>query len=107
MSRATNHHAYYVTAIIDGGTGNQRTAWLVGPFETHREALRMVTPARRLIRRKSDDPRFAFAAFGTAKRTHDRTEPFPPGSRYYRSEPQNNRLTTYHMRVITAATATE
>lgn len=79
MTKRKNHDGYYVTAIIDGGSANQRTAWLLGPFASHRAALRMVTPARRAVDRHSDDPRFAFAAFGTAKMTIDRRQPFPPG----------------------------
>jgi hypothetical protein len=79
MSRARNHHGYYVTAIVDGGTANQRTSWLCGPFETHREALAMVRPVRLAVDRHSGDPRFAFAAFGTAKMTLPRTQELPAG----------------------------
>jgi hypothetical protein len=82
MSRARNHHGYYVTAIIDGGTANQRTSWLMGPFQgprAHMEAMRMVEPVRRAVNRHSDDPRFAFAAFGTAKMTLPRDRELPAG----------------------------
>ena len=64
----TTKRGYYVTALLNGGTANQRTAWLAGPFDTHRAAIAMV-PAVRYLAQLTDDPRMAFAAFGTAKRT--------------------------------------
>lgn len=65
---------YYVTARL-GGQGNGQTAWLLGPFQTHRAALCMVHPVRQAARRL-DDPRFEFAAYGTASITADT---LPPG----------------------------
>ena len=69
---------HYVTARIDGGTPNARTAWLCGPFTGPRAAtaaLRMVGPIAYLAN-KTSDPRFAFAGFGTAKLSADH---LPPG----------------------------
>ena len=54
---------YYVTCR-DGG----RTAFLVGPFERHVDALDLVEPARK--RACEIDPRAHFYAFGTC-RLHD------------------------------------
>ena len=51
---------YYVTAL-DG----TRIAWLVGPFETHREAIKMVGAVKRLT--TDYEPRATFWAFGTAQ----------------------------------------
>ena len=72
---------YYVTAIVNQGTTNQRTSWLIGPFlgpRAHMAALAMVEPARKAANR-TDDPRFAFAGFGTAKITRDADKPLPYG----------------------------
>lgn len=82
MTKPATHSGFYVTAILDGGTGNQRTAWLAGPFtgpRGHMAALAMVTPARRAVLANSDDPRFAFAGFGTAKMTLPIDKPLPAG----------------------------
>lgn len=79
--RRKTHDGYYVTAIIDGGTANQRTSWLVGPFtgkRAHMAALAMVEPARKATHH-TDDPRFAFAAFGTSKMTLPKDRPLPAG----------------------------
>lgn len=68
---------YYVTATLDGGA-NKRVSYLIGPFtgpRAHMAALAMVPAARRAANR-TDDPRFAFAGFGTAKLSADR---LPPG----------------------------
>lgn len=76
-----HHHGYYVTAIIDGGTGNQRTAYLVGPFtgkRGHMAALAMVGPVRQAAN-ETPDPRFAFAAFGTTKLSVPVDQRLPPG----------------------------
>lgn len=54
--------AFYVT-VKDGS----RTGWLLGPFDTHEEALKKVNTARTIAEAK--DPRAVFYAFGTAKRT--------------------------------------
>lgn len=75
------HDGYYVTAIIDGGTANQRTSYLVGPFtgnRAHMAALAMVEPARKATHDVAD-PRFAFAAFGTTKLTMPVDKPLPAG----------------------------
>lgn len=77
-----NHHGYYVTAVIEAGTGNQRTSWLCGPFtgaRGHVAALKMVGPVKRAIDQHSSDPRFAFAAFGTAKITSPIDKPLSAG----------------------------
>jgi hypothetical protein len=79
MTKRKDHRGFYVTAILDGGTANQRTSWLMGPFGQWKHALRMVEPVRRAINRHSSDPRFAFAAFGTAKMTRPVDRPMPPG----------------------------
>lgn len=50
---------YYVT-LRDGN----RTAWLAGPYETHREALNKVEPVYALA--LEIDPRAWFMARGTA-----------------------------------------
>jgi len=72
---------YYVTAIVNQGTTNQITSWLVGPFtgpRAHMAALAMVEPASKAANR-ADDPRFAFAGFGTSKITRDADKPLPVG----------------------------
>ncbi len=66
---------YYVTARIDGGTGNARTSWLCGPFLTLTAAMRMVPAVTRAAQR-TGDPRMAFAAFGVTKYRGDNP---PPG----------------------------
>lgn len=55
---------YYVS-VIDGG----RTALLLGPFQTHQEALDHVEPVR--AKGGELDPRAAFYAFGTARLPDD------------------------------------
>lgn len=65
---------YYVTAKY-----GHKTAWLCGPFPTHQEALAMLWPVRKAALR-TDDPRFAFAAFGTAKLTAAPGKTCPPGT---------------------------
>jgi hypothetical protein len=62
--------AYYATCQDAG-----RTGWLLGPFETHAEALACVDDARRLA--EAADPFAHFYAFGTA--SHTGPGPFPLG----------------------------
>jgi hypothetical protein len=76
MTARKTHSGFYVTAR-DGSAG--RTAWLLGPFATQWQALLMVQPTWRAIKRHSDDPRFAFAGFGTAKLTRPIEQPLPAG----------------------------
>ena len=78
MTARKTRDGYYVTAIIDGGTANQRTSYLLGPFTTHLAATMMVMPARRAANR-TNDPRFAFAAFGTTRLTLPTGKALPPG----------------------------
>lgn len=79
MTNRRTHHGFYVTARIGGGS-NARTAWLVGPFATLIAASKMVSAARYAACHHMDDPRFQFAAFGTAKLTRSIDQPLPPGS---------------------------
>lgn len=58
---------YYVT-LRDAG----RTAWLLGPYETHAEALEHVERGRELAYKH--DPYTHFMGCGTAKMTGD-TQP--------------------------------
>lgn len=55
-------HGYYVTAIY-----GKRVAYLLGPYDTHEQALTNVERGTSLA--NDADPRAAFAAFGTAKLT--------------------------------------
>lgn len=69
---------HYVTARIDGGTANERSIRLCGPFTGRRgatAALRMV-PAIEYIARRDNPDRYRFAAFGVHKLSAD---PLPPG----------------------------
>ena len=61
---------YYVTMKRD-----RRTAWLLGPYETHAEALAKVERGRHLAR--SADPFADFDAFGTSRIMS--TGELPPG----------------------------
>ena len=79
MTERTNHTGFYVTARIDGGTSNARVSWLLGPFDNLTAAMMMVQPVSHSCRHLIDDPRFQFAAFGTAKLTYPITKPLPPG----------------------------
>jgi len=79
MAKRKTHDAFYVTAIIDSGTANQRTSYLLGPFETRRAAAAMVAPVRYAANHHTDDPRFAFAAFGVTKLTKPIDKPFVAG----------------------------
>lgn len=79
MTKRKTHDAFYVTAIIDGGTANQRTSYLLGPFQTRRAAQAMVAPVRHAANHYTDDPRFAFAGFGVTKLTKPVERPFKPG----------------------------
>ena len=66
-----DHHPganYYVT-VIDGS----RWRCLAGPFVNHRDALRMVGPARNKAQELDD--RAAFYAFGTTAMTQSYTKP--------------------------------
>lgn len=60
---------YYVT-VRDGS----RTGWLLGPYETHAEALANVQRGNDLANRA--DPRAHWYAFGTA-RIRDAATPLP------------------------------
>jgi hypothetical protein len=71
--------AWYVTARIDPGTANQRTAWLCGPFDTERAALAMVEPVQWACRRYMDDMRYQFAYYSHAKLTVPADQELPPG----------------------------
>lgn len=53
---------YYVTMKRD-----RRTAWLLGPYDTHREALDSVARGRALA--QAADPFTDFDAFGTSSIT--------------------------------------
>lgn len=55
---------YYVS-VIDG----KRSAFLLGPFPTHQQALDMVEPVR--AKGNELDPRAAFYAFGTVRLPDD------------------------------------
>jgi hypothetical protein len=70
----TTKTGYYVTAR-DGGAG--KTAWLVGPFQTHRAARLMVPAVRYAARLRLTDPRFRFADYGVHKL---RANKLPAGS---------------------------
>lgn len=58
---------WYVTARMD-----RATAWLLGPFETHRAAASMVEAVSHACRAHMSDPRYADASYGTAKLTSDK-----------------------------------
>ncbi len=61
---ADEEDAYFVTARYDA----QTTAWLLGPYETHADALADVDVARKLvIMQYASDPKAAFAGIGTAR----------------------------------------
>lgn len=78
MTKSATLTGWYVTARIDGGSANQRTSWLLGPFATHRAALLMVRAGTRAAQR-TNDPRMAFAAFGITKLTRSVEQGLPPG----------------------------
>lgn len=75
MTVRKTRQGFYVTARLDG-----RTAWLCGPFDTLLQATRMIGPVWRAVDRSSDDPRFAFAGFGTARMTIPSAKELPPGN---------------------------
>lgn len=82
MAKRKTHDGYYVTARIGSGGADMQTAYLVGPFTGKRgrtAALKMVSAASYAARHHTDDPRFQFAGFGTAKLTLPIDRPLPPG----------------------------
>jgi hypothetical protein len=56
---------FYVT-VIDG----ERTGYLLGPFDTHREALDRVDLGRKLAERHNTRALFGGYAYGTASAPH-------------------------------------
>jgi len=73
-SRSTG---YYVVAVIDAGTANQRMRWLVGPFTGARgatAAMRMIEPTRRAAMR-TGDPLYQVASFTVEKITVHKLRP--------------------------------
>lgn len=79
--RRKTQNGWYVTAIIDGGTANQRTSYLIGPFTGPRgwQAATKMVAAGSYAANRTDDPRFAFAAFGVIKLTIAADKTLPPG----------------------------
>jgi len=80
VTRRTTHDRFYVTARTSDSGRHGSVAWLLGPFETHAAAVKMVEAVRHACNAHMNDPRFAFAAFGTSKLTKPIDRPFKPGT---------------------------
>lgn len=61
--------AFYVTMKRETQRHGTKTAWLLGPYATHEEALELVHTARGLA--EEVDPRCVWDAFGTSSITMD------------------------------------